>query len=71
MSIEVKIRRMTFSVFYKENLEFQSTAFSSGILLFLSENRFKHLSLIVLFLKSHEYTIKKKEESHSIFCYKI
>ena len=57
MSTEVKIRRMTFFVFYNKNLEFLSTAFSSTILLLLPENRFKLSSLVAFFLKSDEYII--------------
>ena len=70
MSTEVKIRRMTFSVFYNKNLEFQPTALSSANLLLISEKRFKYSSFVVFFLKFDEYIIKKNEESHSIFHYK-
>ena len=68
MSTEMKIRRMTFSVFlyvhqkpYVYQLELQPTNFSRAILLLLLKNRFKHSSFVVFFLKSDKFMLKERK----------
>ena len=62
-----------FRFFYKysKNLDFQLTAFSSVILLLSSENRFKHSSLLVFFLKSDEFMLKKERKPFDFLLQKL